>query len=150
MEKFLMNENPPLTSDVIRPLQEILFKQTGPENFNIIKPEVSLEDETKKEQHIICKFCKNIITQPETVIEIDGMHMHTFKNPSGIVYRIGCFASAKGCKNFGDPTDEHTWFPGFSWNFSICSNCFNHLGWYYQAGEKQFFGLILENLTDNI
>jgi hypothetical protein len=103
--------------------------------------------EKEEEKPIFCKNCNHKITSIDQAAPINGQHRHTFKNPAGIVYTIGCFITAWGCVSQGIPTDEHTWFPGFSWNFSLCGNCYRHLGWFYQANGKSFYGLILNNLT---
>jgi len=103
-----------------------------------------------RERSIICRQCGNIITSPDEVIEIDGSHVHTFMNPSGFVFTIGCYKNAQGCVTRGYPTADFTWFSGFSWSVSLCSLCFNHLGWYYQSDLSAFYGLILENLSENI
>lgn len=43
----------------------------------------------------------------------------------------------------GISTVEHSWFPGYAWQFSHCQNCGEHLGWYFDnAGDDSFFGLI--------
>ncbi len=84
-------------------------------------------------------------------MEVEGKHMHVFSNPEGIVFQIGCFSSADGCVNRGVPTTEFTWFTGFSWRFSFCSNCYIHLGWFYQSkGVENFYGLILDRLAEGI
>lgn len=101
----------------------------------------------KKKEFLLCRNCSYIITLMDYKIEIDGRHRYTFKNPTGIVYTIGCFSKAVGCFNFGDPTEQYTWFPGFTWCYANCINCFMHLGWFYQSGEKYFYGLILDHLT---
>ena len=103
----------------------------------------------KEKSEILCRVCKNKISSLDEMVSIDGHHRHTFTNPLGIVYEIGCFSAANGCMVLGSPTLEHTWFPGFSWNFALCSQCFSHLGWYYQSAGKSFFGLILKNLLEN-
>lgn len=106
--------------------------------------------EEGKEPCIICRFCSHVITTPDTMMDIDGGHCHTFTNPLGVTYSIGCFSAAKGCVNTGDPTLEFTWFPGFAWEYALCGNCRSHLGWYYRSGESGFYGLILNNLTENL
>ena len=103
----------------------------------------------KGERLILCANCGNPITTSESVITVDGEHIHSFTNPSGITYDIGCFASADGCAVFEETTTEATWFEGFSWSGSICSNCFTHLGWLYESEDHIFFGLIVDNLSDS-
>lgn len=97
---------------------------------------------------ILCRNCGNTITTPEHIIAVNEEHIHTFTSPEEIIYHIGCFSSADGCVTYGDPSPKFTWFEGFSWNFSICSKCLIHLGWYYQRGKESFFSLIVDRLMD--
>ena len=101
-----------------------------------------------KDPLIRCKSCGNTITTVDAVIPVCGQHRHTFKNPAGIYYEIGCFSAAKGCFNMGEPTLEFTWFPGYTWCYSVCSKCFAHMGWFYKSGgDNSFYGLILNRLA---
>ncbi len=118
---------------------------------SIRKTSDQVKEEEKEERVILCKNCKNRITSHKYSIEISGQHQHAFANPAGIVYQIRCFSLADGCINRGVPTTEFTWFEGFSWRFSLCSRCNIHLGWFYQSkGEKSFYGLVVDNLTEGI
>ena len=102
-----------------------------------------------RDEGILCRTCANRITTPEEMVEQSNRHVHTYKNPAGISYTIGCFREAPGCLALGEPTDEFTWFPGFLWNFAVCSRCYSHLGWFYRSpGGDSFFGLILNQLTN--
>ena len=105
-------------------------------------------EKKEKKNFILCRSCNHIITSVDKRTEISGQHAHIFKNPAGIVYRIGCFSAAKGCFNFGEPTEQFTWFPGYTWCYSNCLNCFIHLGWFFQSGEDHFYGLILSHLLE--
>jgi len=127
----------------------LLFKKTDLDNITKILTKNKNKNIPKKEDAIICSACKNLITLPSDSISIDGHHSHVFTNPAGFSYEIGCFINARGCLNVGDPTLEYTWFPGYSWSISVCSNCFLHLGWFYQSNGNSFYGLILERLEDN-
>ncbi|HPC42688.1 MAG TPA: cereblon family protein [Spirochaetota bacterium] len=98
-------------------------------------------------KNILCKTCGNPITSDEAGIAMNGSHEHTFMNPRGMVFRIGCFSKAAGCFIVGSPTDEYTWFPGFAWCCVICARCQSHLGWHYRSGGSGFFGLILDQLV---
>ncbi len=105
------------------------------------------EGETEKSWLILCRYCQHEITSEPETIEVKGKHGHTYYNPEGIIYNIGCFAIAQGCTVYGKPTYEFTWFPGFNWRFAICANCRVHLGWHYQSvKEGSFFGLIVNKL----
>jgi hypothetical protein len=102
-----------------------------------------------EERSLLCAVCGAGITSRGTVTEIDGSHRHTFVNPHSYVFEIGCFSAAPGCADLGEPTTEHTWFPGFGWCFSVCANCGVHLGWRFSSvAGAVFWGLILKQLRD--
>lgn len=103
-----------------------------------------------EEGRILCKACGNRITTVEHMIAVNGQHRHTFTNPAGVTFRVGCFSWADGCLTYGEPTLEFTWFAGFAWSLAFCSSCSTHLGWYYQAGAESFFGLIYDRLTESM
>lgn len=100
------------------------------------------------DEKFLCKACNQIITSPRERIEVNGSHAHTFVNPSGILFEIGCFRIAVGCAYVGYPTREWSWFTGYSWRVVVCGLCLTHLGWLY-TGETfdSFYGLILNRLT---
>jgi len=105
------------------------------------------DDGTEPEKLIVCRQCRNVITRPEERIEIQGAHQHTFANPQGIVFEIGCFGFAQGCGFVGPLTDEFTWFKGYSWRVAVCGACITHLGWlFHSPGGDSFCGLILDRL----
>lgn len=132
----------PVNMFKICPLSDIDFCQVEPKDDEKIKSE--------RERLFLCRYCKNNITAPKYAIEIDGKYNHTFTNPVGKTFRIGCFSSANGCLNYSEHTLENTWFSGFAWCYAICSECRSHLGWYYEKRSENFYGLILENLIQNV
>jgi hypothetical protein len=99
---------------------------------------------------ILCKNCLHMVTAMEEKIEKSGAHAHTFVNPHGNVFEIGCFRHAPGCVYFGLMTNEFTWFKGYGWRLAGCGACAAHLGWVYisQSGEAMFHGLILSRLIE--
>lgn len=108
-----------------------------------------ISEHEKLERLILCRNCRKVITSHRYIIDVNGHHRHVFNNPEGIVFEIGCFSSAEGCINHGTPTLEFTWFSGYTWRFSNCSNCLMHLGWQYQSfGKSSFWGLILTHLIE--
>ncbi len=112
-------------------------------------PESVPEDNTavKEERRVLCRECLHAVTREQDRTEVHGAHQHTFANPSGIVFTIGCFRSADGCGAAGSPTDEFTWFAGFSWRVAVCAACLAHLGWLFSsASGANFWGLILDHL----
>ncbi len=112
-------------------------------------PAVSDEKKTQVEPHILCRNCLHAITRPADRISVDGLHGHTFANPHGVVFEIGCFRSAPGCAAIGLASEEFTWFAGHRWRVCVCAACLVHLGWRFASGgESTFYGLILDRLIE--
>ena len=97
---------------------------------------------------VLCRQCRSVITLQSERISVQGSHQHTFANPQGYVYQIGCFRSAHGCGYTGQLTAEWSWFSGFRWRIALCSSCLIQLGWLFVAtsGER-FNGLIIDRLV---
>lgn len=95
---------------------------------------------------IVCRVCGFAICHPDDAITVGGAHRHTFANPHGIVFEIGCFRSAPGCTGVGAASDDFTWFAGHRWRIAVCAGCHEHLGWRFEGTGGSFFGLILDRL----
>ena len=107
---------------------------------------VDSEQIRKRRRQLVCLQCGAPITWERARIEMRGAHEHSFFNPYGIVFRIGCFREAPGCRPAGPTSSEFSWFPGYHWKTGHCFQCATHLGWSFSAS-AQFFGLILNRLT---
>jgi hypothetical protein len=111
------------------------------------KAENSEIESTPEKKSLYCVVCHWKITNENQKIAMGGKAEHTFFNPHGMVFHIGCFKEAQGCGIVGTPSSEFSWFPGYHWQIAHCSNCHNHLGWLFLKGVKpHFFGLILAQL----
>ncbi len=102
----------------------------------------------KRRKLLLCVQCQGPITWEEARIEVNGGHLHSFFNPHGIIFHIGCFSEAPGCVPASLPSKEFTWFSGFSWQVAHCGNCNEHLGWSFQGEAGAFHGLILNRLGE--
>jgi hypothetical protein len=117
-------------------------------------PDAAQEQEQQDEQQqglargerILCRQCLQLITSTAERIEIGGGHQHTFANPAGLLFQIGCFRRAQGCAAAGQPEAEWSWFQGYSWQVVLCSSCATHMGWLYTGSGDSFYGLILHRL----
>lgn len=135
----------------IETIPHSLFRQpSGIEKHGrLLEPK---QDESEKrdlseEKNILCGLCGHAITSVPEIIDINHSHKHTFANPHGIVFEIGCFRSAGGCIQIGPESADWSWFTGFTWRIAICTKCRTHLGWHFTSSEgKDFFGLILDRL----
>jgi len=97
---------------------------------------------------IRCRACGRAITTSAERTSISGAHEHTRFNPSGFVFRFGCFRAAPGCVAAGEPTGDDSWFTGYRWSYALCGGCGVHLGWRFD-GSGDFFGLVLERLVED-
>ena len=97
---------------------------------------------------LACARCARHVTTTADRIEVSGQHRHSFANPHGFRYHIGCFAQAAGCRTAGPPSTYWTWFPPYSWQVEHCGQCGEHLGWLFRAGDDRFHGLILDRLVE--
>ena len=106
-----------------------------------------IDEDTGEGQAIRCDTCLATITYPGNQLERLGRHVHTFRNPSGLSFTIACYARA-WCDAVGKPTEAWSWFPAYRWQYALCHECHEHLGWFYRShgGLAPFYGLILQRL----
>lgn len=109
---------------------------------------VGTSEAHRKSRYLLCAACGHRITQTREHTEMNGAHQHTFANPHGIIYHIGCFLNASGCIPCSEESAQFTWFPGYAWQIVICRNCGAHLGWRFRSGNRRFHGLILDRLVE--
>ena len=132
------------------PESAFLFLREIDDPGTVDAPDTDTADETgtDTEKLLLCRQCRAVVTSNQHAFEINGNHLHTFFNPAGIVYEVRCFKQAKGCAHHGHPTDEFSWFKGYTWRYALCSTCLIHLGWFFTSPENSFFGLIKSKLVD--
>ncbi len=121
--------------------------QQRPGNGRGEKTAVEFEKEKKEQRVYRCKECATEITSPAAEAARSGKHSHTFFNPQGVVYNIGCFARAENLIIQSEPSNEFSWFAGYAWQVVACSQCGAHLGWLFGNENDSFFGLILTALV---
>ncbi len=97
---------------------------------------------------LLCRTCGLPIARVRDRIEVGGKHGHSLFNPSGILFEVGCFAVAPGCRFEGEFTLEFTWFADYAWRFAMCLKCRSHLGWEYRGASGGFVGLITTELRE--
>ncbi|MBF0118892.1 MAG: hypothetical protein HQK79_08650 [Desulfobacterales bacterium] len=132
----------------INPLIYFFRLDNKTKSKTIISTDEKKQDNPEEEKYLLCNKCLQVITLISEKIEINGNFSHTFVNPEGILFRIGCFRNAIRCLYVGTPTNEFTWFPGFYWEIALCSRCLNHMGWRFTSSAESFHGLILDRLIE--
>jgi hypothetical protein len=113
-----------------------------------ILPALEHTRELARRDFVLCRFCRAPITTRRDELVIGEAHQHRFINPAGSQFLIGCYRLAPGCDISGLAMEEYCWFEGYLWQYASCTDCGEHLGWFYQSGESnQFFGLIIDKLV---
>lgn len=108
-----------------------------------------LQADAPEDRGLYCVQCGALVTNGAARSERLGRHEHVFANPDDVVFRIGCFSRAPGCRAVGAATRRWSWFPGCSWRVAVCGACGVHLGWLYSCvGGERFHGLILAHLVE--
>jgi hypothetical protein len=117
-------------------VEKTVQKKVIPETDNEIKTQKEL-----KADDWLCIACSHKITSDKKRFEFNNQSEFHFINPVGYHFDIILFSEAEGCREFGEPTMDYTWFAGHTWTYALCSRCGNHLGWKY-TGKYSFYGLI--------
>jgi hypothetical protein len=98
---------------------------------------------------IVCRQCRKRLTKSSHGLSIDGSHLHTFANPSGIVFEIACYYPVSGIALVGMRSNDFAWFSGHSWQIGICSGCRTHLGWLFSGPQARlFYALIIDRIIE--
>ena len=97
---------------------------------------------------LVCRACGPFVAERRDRIDVDGAHAHSFINPAGAIYRVGCFAAAPGARPWGEPSPHWTWFAGFEWRVATCRGCGDLLGWAFSSEASSFVALILDRLAE--
>ena len=135
------------TAPLPQPAAMWLKTPASPEGNDGTAPADAVREEERDERLILCRECLFPIAREEDRTSMSGTFQHTFANPAGIVFTIGCFRTAEGCARVGPASDEFTWFNGFAWRVGVCRGCLAHLGWFFAAPSgAAFWGLILDHL----
>ena len=116
-------------------------------------PGVAVDDasqlDTGDSRALLCRTCGQPVARHRDRIEVNGKHVHALFNPMGILFEVGCFARAPGCRFEGEFSLEFTWFRGHAWRFAFCRQCGTQLGWDYRGGMGGFVGLIMTELRES-
>jgi hypothetical protein len=101
------------------------------------------------DRRVHCRACSSIVADARAKTEVNGVHVHTFINPAGIIFKVACYAAAPGTSPHGAPSTEWTWFPGHAWQAALCARCADHLGWSYRRpAHPAFVALILDKVIE--
>ena len=82
---------------------------------------------------LFCQACCGWVANRERRIRVRGRHERQVRNPSGLDFRLGCFARVAGGLGVGGYREEDSWFAGYEWRYLVCRACAAHIGWEYRG-----------------
>ena len=121
----------------------------GPDPGPVLADRSREKPDEPRERALVCRTCGLPVALVRDRVEVNGKHGHALFNPAGILFEVGCFAAAHGCRFEGEFTPEFSWFPGFAWRYALCRRCDAHLGWEYRGAAGGFVGLIMTELRES-
>jgi hypothetical protein len=107
-----------------------------------------VERRLEAEGWIVCARCGGFVTESRARSSVNGAHEHTFINPAGVIFRVGCFSEAPGVRPAGEESSHWTWFAGFAWQVALCRSCAEHVGWNYRNADSRFVALIADRIVE--
>ena len=134
-----------------------LIDQTERSNLlrmdNVVERLVKIIDWLKKfnNMEIFCKCIAKICDFSNIIALSKAGVLCSYINRNGYVHQILTIShSTADLFEDGDPQVEHSYFPGYSWTCLYCTNCFNMLGWKFNAVSSSlsntFIGLLQSQL----
>jgi len=124
-------------------------KSVGAEDASVPHENSEQDQALSRSPYVVCAACEHVVSDADARVVIAGRHLHTCVNPSGVVFRIRCFARAPGCTARGEWSDFYSWFAGYMWQVACCAECGAHLGWAFRGTERdRFWGLIKERIVE--
>jgi hypothetical protein len=108
--------------------------------------------QTRRRGLIICRVCGAAVSDSDSVFAKSGESSRVvFANPAGRVFEVLTVRRASG-RISGEPTREHSWFPGFFWCYLSCAECGRHLGWSFGGPDwsapAAFYALITSEISE--
>jgi len=99
----------------------------------------------------LCLNCNLAITYSDRLLAVSGSKRHSYVNPAELTCEFLTFSSCPGGMTLGLPTEQYSWFSGYSWCLAVCGNCHNHLGWHYRRlseseGPTEFWGILINQI----
>ena len=112
----------------------------------------SSDDDTHKNRRYHCAHCGAFITESGALLTVNHASEHSYVNPAGVRCHFMTFAHCDNVLVDRELYLEHSWFPGYGWRFLVCSTCYQHLGWKYDAVAEAvepegFFGVLLRSVS---
>ncbi|GAA33019.2 cereblon [Clonorchis sinensis] len=119
-------------------------------SINHVVPRLrALLDVIRRSAACVCVLCDCNITSSRHIICLaqEGS-FQTYVNPAGVLHDIVTVSQVthNSVSLVGSPSEEYSWFPGYSWTIANCTSCSHHLGWLFNAVKdelrpRRFWGI---------
>ncbi len=116
--------------------RHLFFLEKAPRGGPQQKEDAASEPATglQRDSRILCAACETPVSSARHLFASDGQQTaHVFANPRGILFEVITLTHAENLLIMGEPCDEFTWFPGYTWQVCACAQCSNHLGWFFDG-----------------
>lgn len=88
---------------------------------------------------LACRRCGVAVAKMSDIVVVsDGGAHGSYVNPGGVVHdmvTVGPNVAGQSTRCHGDPSAEHSWFPGYRWTIATCGTCGVHVGWRFTPEE---------------
>ena len=88
---------------------------------------------------LTCRRCGVAVAKMSDIVVVsDGGAHGSYVNPGGVVHdmvTVGRNVASQTLRCHGDPSAEHSWFPGYRWTIATCGTCGVHVGWRFTPEE---------------
>ncbi len=104
-------------------------------------------------QTIACGQCGvKLCTTDDVVVMSTQGSTGNFVNPQGHVHHLMTTLKCSQSRLVSPPETAHSYFPGYSWTIMACAQCYNMLGWRFDAvdqklTQKWFYALVRDNVV---
>ena len=90
---------------------------------------------------LTCRRCGVAVAKMSDIVVVsDGGAHGSYVNPGGVVHdmvTVGPDVAGQSTRCHGDPSAEHSWFPGYAWTIATCGTCGVHVGWRFTPEEDR-------------
>lgn len=104
---------------------------------------------------IRCKHCLALIARRgDKVVMSSDDTVGAYVKPYDSAQEVITVHNASGLALHGNPSKDHSWFPGYTWTIALCAACESNIGWLFRADKrnlvpKSFWGIRSSRISDD-